>query len=313
MLNRLNIRLQSLMPILTPLCVVLGVIFQDIGGQLLFIVPWLFAFMTFASSLNMKFKDVKIFAKYPGAILFIIAFLHILMPLWAYMLSTIIYDDNLLTIGFVISVAVPTGVTSLLWISITRGNFPLGLSIILIDTLLAPLLLPILLKLIVGEAVAIDTSSIVFDLLWMIVLPSILGILFHEFRRGNVQALSKRLSLFSKLSIFAIVMINSSAVAPYLTNITWELVGIILGVFLLAGSGYAIALVLGHLLFRNTEVVTTLVFMGGMRNIPVGIIIAVTYFPPKVAMPVVFGMLFQQVLAALFSKVVVSYQLKYED
>lgn len=313
MLNSLNIRLQSLMPILTPLCVVLGVIFEDIGGQLLFIVPWLFAFMTFASSLNMKFKDVKIFAKYPAAILFIIAFLHIFMPLWAYILSTIIYDDHLLTIGFVISVAIPTGVTSLLWISITKGNFPLGLAIVLIDTLLAPILLPFLLKLFVGEAVAIDTSAIIFDLLWMIVLPSILGILLHELRRGNVQGISKRLSLFSKLSLFSIVTINSSAVAPYLTDITWELIGIILGVFLLAGSGYAIALVLGHLLFRNTEIVTTLVFMGGMRNIPVGIIIAVTYFPPKVAMPVVFGMLFQQVLAALFSKVVVRYQLKYED
>lgn len=48
---------------------------------------------------------------------------------------------------------------------------------------------------------------------------------------------------------------------------------------------------------------TTLVFTGGMRNIAIGVIVATTYFPSKVAMPVVFGMLFQQVLASVFSKV----------
>ena len=48
----------------------------------------------------------------------------------------------------------------------------------------------------------------------------------------------------------------------------------------------------------------TLVFTGGMRNIALGVIIATTYFPSKVAMPVVFGMLFQQVLASVFSKVI---------
>ncbi|WP_419958884.1 hypothetical protein [Psychrobacillus sp. BM2] len=48
---------------------------------------------------------------------------------------------------------------------------------------------------------------------------------------------------------------------------------------------------------------TTLVFTGGMRNIASGVIVATTYFPSKVAMPVVFGMLFQQVLASVFSKV----------
>ena len=312
MLNSFNSKIQTLMPVLTPLCVVTGVIFHDIGGQLLFLVPFLFAFMTFAGSLSMRFSDVKVFKKHPGAILFSILFLHILMPVWAYFLSSIIFDNQLLIIGFVISVAVPTGVTSIIWISICRGNFPLGLAIILIDTFLAPFILPIILHALAGEAVTIDTTSIIFDLLWMIVLPSILGMVFNELRRGNTKELGRVLAPFSKLSLFGIVIINSSAVAPFLTDLTWELLGIILFVFILAGSGYGLALVLGHLLFKNTETVTSLVFLGGMRNIAVGTIIAVTYFPAKVVMPVVFGMLFQQVLASLYAKVVGKYQVKYE-
>lgn len=313
MLNRFNSRIQELMPILTPLCVVLGVIFHNIGGHLLFLVPILFAFMTFTGSLGMRFTDVKVFKKHPVAILFIILFLHLLMPLWAYFLSSFIFDDHLLVIGFVISVAVPTGVTSIIWISICRGNFPLGLSIILIDTLLAPFILPLILDTLAGEAIVLDTSSIILDLIWMIVLPSILGLIITEFRKGQVKNLSQTLAPFSKLSLFGIVAINSSAVAPFLTDFTLEVFGVILFVFILAASGYALALVLGHLLFGNTQTVTSLVFLGGMRNIAIGTVIAVTYFPAKVAMPVVFGMLFQQVLASLYAKAVNKYQLKYED
>lgn len=301
------------MPILTPLSLILGVLFQEVGGQLLFLVPWLFAFMTFSSSLSMNYIDFKTFSKFPTVILFSIAFLHILMPIWAYFLSTVIFIDYLLTIGFVISVAIPTGVTSVIWVNMCRGNLPLCVSIILIDTLMSPLIMPTLLKVIVGETIAIDVASLIIDLIWMIVLPSILGILLNELTKGYGQAFSQKLSPFSKISLFCVVLINSSAVAPYLKDITWELFFVILVVFLLAGSGYAIALALGHLLWKDIGIVTTLVFIVGMRNIPIGIIIATTYFPAKVAMPVVLCMLFQQILASLFSKVVEKYQAKHNQ
>lgn len=202
MLDNLNKRLQSLMPILTPLSLVIGVLLEDIGGHLLFLVPLLFAFMTFASSLSMNFNDVKSITKYPIVILFAIAFLHIIMPIWAYFISTVIFDDYLLTIGFVLSVAVPTGVTSVIWVSVCRGNLPLCLSLILIDTLLAPLVMPALIHIVVGDAIVIDTASLVLDLTWMIVLPSIAGIVLNELTKGNVvKTLGKKVSPIFKAEL----------------------------------------------------------------------------------------------------------------
>ncbi|WP_338133678.1 bile acid:sodium symporter [Staphylococcus arlettae] len=96
-------------------------------------------------------------------------------------LTQTVFNDHLLTIGFVISVAIPTGVTSIIWINICKGDFPLGLSIILIDTLLAPIILPTLLYVLVGESINIDTISILKGLILMIVIPSIFGILVNEF------------------------------------------------------------------------------------------------------------------------------------
>lgn len=305
MVQSLNQFIQRWMPVLTPLSLVIGVLLEKIGTHFLFLVPLLFAVMTFISSLNLKFRDIKVFKQYPKTILFMIAFLHILMPLWAFILAELIFDDPLLTIGFLISVAVPTGVTSVIWVTISKGNLPLSLAIILIDTLLAPILMPLILQLVVGESISLNTPALIFDLIWMIVLPSILGILVNEWTKGKLfKQYGKPMSLISKLCLFAIIMINSSAIAPYVKTIDWELAKVIAVVLFLAVSGYILSLVLGRLFWKSEADQATFVFNGGMRNIAVGVVIATTYFPSKVAMPVVFGMLFQQVLASIFYKII---------
>lgn len=305
MVQLLNQFIQKWMPVLTPLSLVIGVLLEKIGTHLLFLVPILFAIMTFISSLNLKFRDIKVFKQYPKTILFIIAFLHILMPLWAFLLAELIFDDRLLTIGFLISVAVPTGVTSVIWVTISKGNLPLSLAIILIDTLLAPILMPLILHLVVGESIALNTPALIFDLIWMIVLPSLLGIIVNEWTKGKLfEQYGKPFSLISKLCLFGIIMINSSAIAPYVKTINLELAKVIAVVLFLAVSGYVISLVLGRLFWKSEADQATFVFNGGMRNIAVGVVIATTYFPLKVAMPVVFGMLFQQVLASVFYKII---------
>ena len=291
------------MPILTPLSLVVGVLLESVGQHLLFLVAWLFALMTFISSLGMKFSDVKVFARYPKTILSVIAFLHMLMPLWAFALSEIIFDDHLLTLGFVVAVAVPTGVTSIIWVTVSKGNVPLCLAIVLIDTLLAPIIMPSLIHLVAGKTIHIDSASLIVDLIWMIVIPSIVGVLVNERTKGQFnQKYGQLLAPISKLCLFAVVMINSSAIAPYLKNIDWELFIVILVVGIVTISGYFFAMVFGKFVMHDGEVGTTILFTGGMRNIALGVVIATTYFPAKVAMPVVFGMLFQQIMASLFMR-----------
>ncbi|WP_107943416.1 bile acid:sodium symporter family protein [Metasolibacillus fluoroglycofenilyticus] len=305
MLEKLNIFLQRYIAILTPLSLVIGVLLENILHHLLFLVVWLFAFMTFAGSLRMKYKDFTIFIKHPVVILTSIAFLHILMPLWAYFLSSTLFDDHLLIIGFVLSVAVPTGVTSMIWITICKGNVPLGLSIVLIDTLLAPIIMPFLLFAVSGEKVELQLSSLMTSLSFMIVLPTVLGIIVNELSKGQIpRKISGKLAPFTKLALFAVIMINSSTIAPYLKNINMELALVISLVLIIAICGYIFTLLIGRYFLKNSEQITTFVFTGGMRNISLGVVIATTYFPAKVAMPVVFGMLFQQVLASVVSKIV---------
>lgn len=312
MLEKLNVFLQKWIAVFTPLSLFLGVLFHSVGEQLLFIVAWLFAFMTFVGSLGMKVSEVKLVKKHPGFILLAIIFLHILMPLWAYFLSVITFNDHLLTVGFVLAVAIPTGVTSVIWVTISKGNLPLCLSVILIDTLLAPVVMPVILHIVAGERIAIDTVSLIVNLLWMIVLPTILGILLNEWTKGKVQQkIGPKLAPFSKLSLFAVVGINGSAVAPYVKSFSWQLAGIVLLVLVLSISGYVFSFLLGRFVWKEPAMASTFMFIGGMRNIATGVVVATAFFPAKVAMPVVFGMLFQQVLASFSSKAAGKYAVRF--
>jgi predicted Na+-dependent transporter len=72
--------------------------------------------------------------------------------------------------------------------------------------------------------------------------------------------------------------------------------------FFIAGTGYFLAWFIAKSLKREEGDVISLTFSGGMRNISAGAVIAVQYFPGPVAVPVVVGMLFQQILASLYSK-----------
>jgi predicted Na+-dependent transporter len=300
MLLTLNKQLEKIMPLITPASVVLGVLLSVYIKDFSYLIPWIFAFMTFAGSLNSNFKSLSDVVRHPLPIFAAMILLHILMPIWAWGVGHLTFQDDILTItGIVLSMAIPTGITSFIWVSIYKGNIPLTLSIILIDTILSPLIVPYCLSFLIGEKVEMDFLGIMQGLVGMIVLPSLLGMALNQFSKGTgTKKLSLSLAPFSKICLGLVVMLNGAVVSPYLKDINLKLVSITLVVFFIAVTGYLFSFLVGKLIRSDRDTVVSLTFSGGMRNISAGAVIAVTYFSPVVAVPVVVGMLFQQVLAS---------------
>lgn len=187
MLLTLNKQLEKIMPLITPASVVLGVLLSIYIKDFSYLIPWVFAFMTFAGSLNSNFKSLSDVVRHPLPILAAMMLLHILMPIWAWGVGHITFPDDIFTItGIVLGMAIPTGITSFVWVSIYKGNIPLTLSIILIDTILSPLIVPYCLSFLIGEKIEMDMVGIMKGLVGMIVLPSILGMLLNQFLKGSV-------------------------------------------------------------------------------------------------------------------------------
>ncbi|MDC3413268.1 bile acid:sodium symporter family protein [Aquibacillus sp. 3ASR75-11] len=309
MLIRLNQQLQKRMPLITPASVVIGVLLANYLADFSFLVPWIFAFMTFSGSLSSNFHSMKKAILHPIPILIVLTILHVIMPLWALGIGKVVFQDDVYTItGLILSVIIPTGITSFIWVSLYKGNIALTLSIILIDTMLSPVIVPTSLSLLVGSGIEMDVWRIMKGLLGMIVIPSIIGMSLNHFTKGRVEEnWVGRLAPFAKLSLATVVILNSAVIAPYLIQINLKLVMIGIVVFFVAFSGYFISWVIGGLLKREKEDIMTMTFTGGMRNISTGAVIAIAYFPPPVAVPVVVGMLFQQVLASPFGLLIDRY------
>ncbi|SFL95302.1 Predicted Na+-dependent transporter [Gracilibacillus orientalis] len=304
MLNRLNQILQRIMPFIAPTSVIIGVLYADFFIHFDNWVIWIFAFMTFAGSLSLNFVALYRVVAHPLSIVIALVILHVLMPLWAFLIGSITFsNDHLTVIGFVLAMIIPTGITSFIWVSMNKGNVALTLSVILIDTILSPFIVPLSLSLFIGASVDLEVWSMMKGLFIMIVIPSILGMILHEMTRGEIhEKWSPRLAPFSKMALALVIMINSSEVADYLLDIDFHLVKVAVTMFFVAASGYYLAWILGKWLKRENQDVISLTFSSGMRNISAGAVIAVQYFPGPVAVPVVVGMLFQQVLASLYSK-----------
>jgi len=301
MLQSINRQLEKWMPIITPLSVLTGVLLADKLLAFTFLIPWFFAFMTLTGSLGSNFSSLKGVIKKPLPLFIIILLLHLVMPSVAWLVGQSFYPDDHLTItGFVLAAVIPTGVTSFIWVTIYKGNIALALSIILFDTILSPFLVPFSLSLFVGQNVEINVLDIMSGLFFMVVIPSLLGMVTNHFTKEKSVKAGKVLAPFSKLSLALVVMINGAVISPYIKEFNVKLLTIGLIVFFLACIGYVIAWGIGILLKRDRETQVVMLFTGGMRNISAGAVIAVQYFPPAVAVPVVLGMLFQQILASLF-------------
>jgi bile acid:Na+ symporter, BASS family len=309
MLQKFNKQLEKMMPMITPTAVVFGVLLSVYLKDFSYLIPWLFAFMTFAGSLGSNFHSLKNALVHPFPIILALLILHLIMPLWAWGVGHIAFDGDILTItGLILAMAIPTGITSLIWVSIYRGSIGMTLSIILIDTLLSPFLVPFTISLMVGERVEMDVSSIMTGLLGMIVIPSVIGMILNHATKGKVkETWSPRLAPVQKIGLGIVVMLNGAVVAPYLKDISLELIMIAAAVLFIALTGYIFSFLIGRMFKLNQGLVIGLTFTGGMRNISAGAVIATSFFPPQVAVPVVIGMLFQQVLASASGQLVNHY------
>ena len=163
------------------------------------------------------------------------------MGVWDW--SLVFPQDSLTVTGLLLATVIPTGITSFVWVSIYKGNIGLALSIILIDTVLSPFIVPTSLSLFVGQKVEMDVWVIMNGLLFMVVIPSLIGMLCNQLSKGKVKdTIGVHLSPFAKIGIGVVVAINSSAVAPYLKNIDLKLIFIAVSVLFIALSGFSISM-----------------------------------------------------------------------
>ncbi len=303
MIRQLNEILEKRIPYLTPLCVLGGITVLSFLEAYSFLVPWIFACITFSSSLGLKVKDLGNSLKNPFPILACLLILQVIMPLLAFGVGKLFFTDNVHMItGLVLAFIIPTGIVSLMWVSIHNGNTANTLAIILINTMLSPFLVPLSLKVLLGANVSLDTIGLMSGLFWMIVIPSLLAMIVSHYYQKQSQRMKTTLAPFSKMGLLIVIILNSSVIAPYFTSVNLQLLLLLVILVTLVITGYLIGILVARAFKWDHGIVVSLAYNSGIRNNGVGAALAITYFPPQVTLPIIVVILFQQILAASIGK-----------
>ncbi|WP_205620125.1 bile acid:sodium symporter family protein [Cohnella thermotolerans] len=301
-LAKINAALEKIMPLITPAAIGVGVLCGSRLTPLEWLVPWIFAVMTFVGSLKSSFREMVRVLLRPQKLIWIFVILHVVMPCIGWAAGRLFFPDDPYTItGYVLLFVIPTGVVSVVWVTIYGGNLALTLALILIDTLLSPLVVPGSLYALMGATVRIEAWDMMKGLLWMIVVPSVIGMLLNQWTKGKVaSAWSPPLAPLVKIGLFAVVAVNGSTISADLRHADGHMAKIIVVTLGTAVTGYLIGWGVSALFRWNREDSVAVQFNSGMRNLSAGAVLAIQYFPPAVSLPVISGMLFQQLLAAAF-------------
>jgi tagaturonate reductase len=308
----INQWLERMMPVLTPSGIVLGFLLPGIFINLRPFVPLLFGIMTLSGSLKLTIRELGQTIRSPLGIGLFFLSSHILMPLAALSLSSLVFRGDADTVaGYVLLYSVPTAVSGFIWVSIFRGDNALCLTLILLDTLLAPLVVPGTISLLLGTQVPIDIWGIAFSLILMVVIPTIIGVGINEISRGKVSGLvCPYLNPLAKICMVTMIAANTSPVASHIRlddPKVWLTAAMCI---VLAAIGYVLSKFTGIAGRLQNEKRITLFFSAGLRNISAATTIAIEFFPEAAALPCLLGIVFQQVAAAFMGKILLGKKTK---
>ncbi|MHA7964803.1 bile acid:sodium symporter family protein [Paenibacillus sp. CAU 1782] len=291
---------EKYMFVIIPCSLLLGFLFHKSLSGFTEWIPYLFAFVTLTMALGCGLGELRDVMKRPGIMVLTFVLAHVVSPLAGYLAGIAVFGpDSPYVVGLVLFAVIPLGVSSVLWVGMSGGMVPLMLALVVLDSMLSPLVVPASVHLFFGASVEVDALPLMGDLVILILLPTLIGVLLNQWSKGTIQEKVKPYTApVSKFCFVAVVALNASAIAPYMDTLKKDMLVLVPIVIALVALCYALGFLFTAKM-RDRRLQTTVSYATGMRNISLGIVLALGYFSPLAAVPVVLSILIQQPVATL--------------
>ena len=210
------------------------------------------------------------------------------MPLLALGLSRLFGLDAALTAGVILVGTCPGGTASNVITYFSKGDIALSVSMTSVNTLLAPILTPLVTFLLLSTTVEVNMASMLLAIVNVILIPIVLGFIINRFFASAIQ---KMVDLLPVISVVAICMIVATVVAHNAKKI-YTCGFLFLSVVVLHNLlGYLCGFTLGKLLKMEPAKIKAFSIEIGMQNSGLATSLAATSFP-TLAMATVPGAIF---------------------
>ena len=280
--------------------------YQPVGYLKPLVLPILL-FMVFPMMINIKMEEVFRAFKDIRPVALSLAVNFVLMPLLAFMIAKVFFNGQpAYAVGLYLIALLPTSGMTAAWTGMARGNLNTALVIIAVNLLLSIFLLPLYLKLMVGQTVPFDPWQVFEQLLYIVVAPMVAGDLTRRgiIRRFGVEGyriLKPHLSSVSSLGVVMIIFVAMSLKAHQILSdvhaAALTLAPLVLFYILSIGCG----IFLGRA-FLDRDKMVALIYGTAMRDLSIAVAIAMLSFPGAV-LPIALAYAIQVPLAAIIMKI----------
>jgi BASS family bile acid:Na+ symporter len=238
--------------------------FQEIKGyQLSSLITPLIQVIMFGMGTSLSIRDFSEVVKSPKSVLIGVFAQFLIMPLLGLALASLSGLPAEIAAGIILAGSSPSGTASNVMTYLAKANLALSVTLTSITTLMAPLMTPLLMKLLAGQFIEIDLLKMMWDIVKMIILPIAAGLIFNKILKGKSAWLDRAMPVLSMLGIALIILVITAAGRDSLLSIGPILIVLVMIHNL---SGYGIGYFLSKLLGLDERDSRTIAIEVGMQN-----------------------------------------------
>jgi len=172
---------------------------------------------------TMALKDFEGVIQQPKAVFIGVACHFLIMPLLGYTLATVFKFPPEIAAGVVLIGCSPSGLASNVMCFIAKANVPLSITVTTLSTLLAPFLMPALMKLLAGQFIEISFLKMMVEIMEIVILPVVVGLILNRIFHKSAVVINRVMPLISMAGIVLIVAIITAAGRDSLLTVGWTL------------------------------------------------------------------------------------------
>lgn len=233
------------------------------GFELALLITPLIQIIMFGMGSSMGVKDFIELSKRPKSVIIGVIAQFTIMPILGYLLANLGSFSPEIAAGVILLGCAPTSVTASLFCYLAKANVALAITVTSITTLLAPFVLPLLMKLFAGGFIEIDVLSMMWGMVQIVILPIGVGLIFNHFLSGKAKWLDASMPFVSMIGVALIVAIIIAAGRDSLLNIGLLLLFVVV---LHNVLGYILGYWTGRLFRMNEADCRTIAITTGMQN-----------------------------------------------
>ena len=252
------------MGILVLLSAIMALVFPSVISRVKpTVINPLLGVIMFGMGLTLRWEDFRIVFSRPKDVIIGCIAQFTIMPMLAWILARLFALDEALTVGVALVGCCPSGTASNVITYLAKGDLALSVGMTGVNTVLAPILTPLLVLLLAGKTVDVDVAGMLLSILWVVILPIAAGLIVKSLWPRQTTKATVYLPALSTIAICAIVLIVIAANAEKLMS---SGLVIMLVVVLHNICGLCVGYGLGSLLGLSTAKRRAISIEVGMQN-----------------------------------------------